>query len=259
MSFAVAERAPLSPLAPFRVAEKLGLVGAEAARIGLNSLDWGRTFAPPYLEARSAAAELHRSARALCDAHGLSIRVSGPIPRSPVIVVANHVTYLDPLVIAREVPVAALAKREVSEWPVVGASLKSLGVLFVSRGDAASGAAALRRMSRLLSRGVSVLNFAEGTTTRGDTVRAFHRGVFGLARLTRVPVVPVRLDYDREDCSWVGDDAFVPHYLALAARPRVEVRVRFGAPLVPDDFPSADSFARLCRFLILHELREKNA
>jgi 1-acyl-sn-glycerol-3-phosphate acyltransferase len=76
-----------------------------------------------------------------------------------------------------------------------------------------------------------VLNFPEGTTTDGRALLPFRRGVFGAARLAKVPIVPVAIDYESPSLAWVGDEDFLPHYLRTAARPRTAVRVAFGSPM----------------------------
>lgn len=186
---------------------------------------------PAATSAARRAARLQTACAALCDRHGIRVRVSGPVPRGPAILVANHLGYLDPLVLAGLVPCAPIAKREASGWPLIGRALGGLGVIFVERGRAESGARALRQARRVLAAGVSVLVFPEGTTTVGDRVLPFHRGAFGLARRLGVSVVPVAIAMPDAGCCWVGDDDFLPHYLRFAARASVTVDVRFGAPL----------------------------
>ena len=105
-------------------------------------------------------------------------------------------------------------------WPILGAGAAALGVLFVQRGDAWSGARALRSALRALESGVSVLGFPEGTTSRGDDVLPFRRGLFGMAQLADVPVVPIAIHYSTAELRWFGDTWFLPHYLRTAMRPR---------------------------------------
>jgi 1-acyl-sn-glycerol-3-phosphate acyltransferase len=176
-----------------------------------------------------------------------------------VIVVANHLSYLDPIVLGGELPCTAVAKREIEGWPVLGTHLRDLGVMFVDRDDPHSGASVLRQAARALDSGVAVLNFPEGTTTRGDSVLPFRRGIFGVALRLGVPVVPVRLDFEDRNLAWVGDATLVPHYLSTASKKTLRVRVRWGPHLCPDDFPTADSLARLTRFMIQHDLAESPA
>jgi 1-acyl-sn-glycerol-3-phosphate acyltransferase len=120
-------------------------------------------------------------------------------------------------------------------------------VVFVRRGDAWSGARALRHGLRALTAGVSVLGFPEGTTTYGDTVLPFKRGLFGLARLAGVPVVPIALRYSEPEVCWVGDEWFLPHYVRTAMRPITMVDITIGQPIAPTVTRCAEDLAFLAR------------
>jgi len=186
------------------------------------------------------AASLSRAFAHLAREHGLSIEVVGDVPRRPCVLVANHVSYLDPIALLALVPAHPISKGEVGRWPLIGAVARARGVLLVDRACAWSGARVLRRAVAALRAGASVLNFPEGTTTRGDQVLPFRRGIFGAAALAQVPIVPVALSYADPDSAWVGDETFVPHYLRTAGKERVEVRVAFGAPMWPERRAAAE-------------------
>lgn len=198
-------------------------------------------------------------AETMCSLHGVSVRTSGTIPRGPCLIVANHVGYLDPLAIGSVVPCVAIAKHEVSTWPLLGDALLRLGNLFVRRGDPGSGAAVLLRARACLARGVPVLTFPEGTTSMGDDVLPLRHGIFGLARLTGLPVVPVAVRPRPRETAWVGDQSFLPHYLRTAARKATQVHLAFGAVLPPHAAASARGLAALAREqlrALLHDLEE---
>jgi lyso-ornithine lipid O-acyltransferase len=130
-----------------------------------------------------------------------------------------------------------------------------MGVLFVERGDAFSGARTLLRARRALQAGVTVVNFPEGTNTTGDELLPFKRGMFGLARRMNVPVVPTALMYERREVAWVGDTPFVGHYLRTVGRWRsTRVRVVFGQPLRPDRFATPEALALAAREGVLAAL-----
>ncbi|MBK7156884.1 MAG: 1-acyl-sn-glycerol-3-phosphate acyltransferase [Sandaracinaceae bacterium] len=74
---------------------------------------------------------------------------------------------------------------------------------------------------------MSVLTFAEGTTTSGRGVLPFRRGIFGAARIARVPVVPMALRYEDPELPWVGSQSFLPHYLRTASKPVTHVHLHF--------------------------------
>ena len=205
---------------------------------------------------RSRAWALSRLSSAICASNGLRIAVSGPIPAGPVVLVANHVGYLDPLVLASIVPCVPVAKRELAGWPLIGRAARAHGVLFVNRGEVASGAAVLRGARRALRASLSVLNFPEGTTTHGDGVLPFRRGIFGLARLADVPVVPAALVLEDRALSWVGDELLLPHLARTLARREHAVHVRFGRAMTPRRYGSADDLAREARDVVEHLLGE---
>ena len=177
------------------------------------------------------AARLSFVAQQLCAVHGVRVHVSGSVPKVPAALVANHVSYLDPLAVLSCVPASAIATREVRDWPGVGATLDSLGVLFVDRDDGHSGARTIREAVSKLEADVSVLTFPEGTTTSGRGVLPFRRGVFGAARIAQVPVVPVALRYEDPQLPWVGSQLFLPHYLRTASKPMTNVHLHFFEPL----------------------------
>lgn len=204
-------------------------------------------------DAPARARALQRGTTEVCAIHDLAIAVHGKPPGGPCVVVANHVSYLDALVLTSLFPCAPIAKSEVAHWPLIGAAARRLGVTFVNRTSPLSGARALRRAQAALEAGVSVLNFPEGTTSDGSTVLPFRRGIFGLARIVGVPVVPVALRYASPDLAWFGGATFLPHYLRMAARRAPAVHVDIGTPIAIDWRP-ADDLARLARLRITRML-----
>jgi lyso-ornithine lipid O-acyltransferase len=202
---------------------------------------------------RARAALLHETCARVCELHGFSVEVEGVPPRGPCLLVANHLSYIDPLIVGSIQPCAPVAKAEIAGWPIVGAGAQALGVMFVRRGDAWSGARALRSSLRNLQAGVPVLGFPEGTTSHGDGVLPFYRGLFGMAARARVPIVPIAIRYDDPQAAWVGDAWFLPHYLRTAMRPQTRAYVRVGQPLAPTG--SANTLAETARTRVAALLR----
>jgi len=193
-------------------------------------------------QVRTPGAQLHQRARLLRDGcraalrlHGIEVEVEGVVPAGPVLLAANHVSWLDPLVVAASIPCRPVSKMDVRGWPVIGGLAGRLGVIFHARGDSASGQRVLREVEVALAKAMPVLNFPEGTTTDGADVLPFRKGLFGVAARLAVPVVPVALRYEPAGLAWTGDATFLPHYLRLAARGRSRVRLCFGAPLFSAD------------------------
>ncbi|HEX6242971.1 MAG TPA: lysophospholipid acyltransferase family protein [Polyangiales bacterium] len=241
---------------PFVHAQPLTRTYARAARVGAFALEsWSRLrLEDARGSAHERALQLSWLAENLCALHGVRARLRGSVPSGPCVLVANHLSYFDPVVLAAETPLVAIAKRDVADWPLVGEACRRLGVSFVVRGDGHSGARVLREASRALAAGVSVLVFPEGTTTRGEQVLPFKRGIFGVAQRARVPVIPVALRYDREDAAWVGDEAFLPHYVRGMAHVCTRVSVEYLPPLPRDRGQSANELAELARRSIARAL-----
>jgi lyso-ornithine lipid O-acyltransferase len=190
------------------------------------------------VEPQQQAARLGELCRMVCDLHRIQVEVVGQLPRSPAIVVANHLGYIDPVVLCALMSLSPIAKREIADWALVGVPLERLNVSFVRRGDARSGARVLLRALRALRAGVSVLNFPEGTTSRGGLL-PFHLGAFWLSRRSGVSVVPVAMDFEDMGMCWVDHEAFLPHYAKVWwARGSRRVRVSVGEPLQPEHYRS---------------------
>lgn len=187
---------------------------------------------------RSRATVLHQMAKLLLQLHSIEVVESGQLPAGVALVVSNHVSYLDPLVILARFPALPIAKEEVRRWPVIGPLCERSGVQFVARAQSTSGACVLRRMARTLRGGASILNFPEGTTTAGERVLPLKPACFGAARIARVPVVPVAIRWESQDLGWTGDASFLPHYLGVAARDRIRVRLSWGPVLAPSAWAS---------------------
>lgn len=201
-------------------------------------------------DSAGGAAALQQACLRICQDHDLKVQVRGDWPAPPFVVVCNHTSYLDPLVILSLTPCLPIAKQEVLRWPLIGPAVERAGVMFVKRGHVHSGARVLRAGLRALEDQTSILGFPEGTTTHGETVLPFFRGLFGLAKRAQVPIVPVRLDYDDRALTWVGDAGFVPHYLRWLKAPGSWARVTIGRPTYPEPDHDPAELARRARELV---------
>ena len=202
------------------------------------------------------AARLHAACAEIAEIHNLKLGIRGAWPTSPVVIVANHISYLDPIAIAAMLPCAPIAKSEVASWPVIGTAASELGVIFVKRDSMASRVSALRTALATLRAGVPVVNFPEGTTTNGTQLLPFQRGIFGLARLAGVQILPVAVRCARE-LAWHGNAPFVPHYMSMARLPAPELRLDLGQPIDPAYFGSDEEVAALAHHRIAYMLRDQ--
>ena len=214
----------------------------------------GEVRMAPVREPAQAAERLSRALATLARAHDLEVQVRGELPSGPALIVANHVSYVDPIAILSRCPAVPVAKGDVAGWPIIGGCARGLGVLFVQRAQPMARVRALRRVHALLASGVSVLNFPEGTTTRGSHVAPFWRGTFGIAQRLGVPVIPVALRYRDPELAWFGRATFLPHYWRTVRRPRVEVVLRFGSAMHPRTGEPPEAMAARARGTISYIL-----
>ncbi|GGT01428.1 lysophospholipid acyltransferase family protein [Nonomuraea spiralis] len=152
------------------------------------------------------------------------------------LVVANHVSWLDPLVIAAALPSRPLAKREIAGWPVVRTLAAGSGALFIDRERLSALPSAVATVAGALRAGDTVVAFPEGTTWCGLGMGVFRPAVFQAAIDAGAVVRPATLRY-REDgltstrASYVGEDSLLASVLRVAATRRLAVEVRLLAPL----------------------------
>ena len=159
-----------------------------------------------------------------------------------VIVVANHASYLDGLVLASVLPrpVAFVAKRELRDNAFARIFLERLGCLFVERFDRARGAENARQLTERLGSGDSLAIFPEGTLHRMPGLLPFHLGGFLAAVQAGVPVVPVTLRGTR---SILRDRSLFPR--------RGRIRVHVSEPLSPAHAGDADNASDWDRAIVL--------
>jgi len=148
--------------------------------------------------------------------------------------VMNHRSALDILITIGSIDAAHVSRADLAKWPFVGRIARSVGTLFVERGNRMSGVAVLHAMARAIERGIGVIVFAEGTTYEGDEVRPFRRGAFSIAQRTGAEIVPVGIAYGGEGASF-GDESFVEHMRRVAGTPRVPVGLVAGEPMGETD------------------------
>jgi 1-acyl-sn-glycerol-3-phosphate acyltransferase len=126
---------------------------------------------------------------------GAPIRVRGlrNLPAGPALCVSNHASYLDGLVLTAALPAhyTFVVQDGAARWPLVGWVIRRMGVVFVNRSRARSGAVQTRALLKRLRSGESLAMFPEGTFKEAPGLLGFKDGAFMLAAKADVPVTPV--------------------------------------------------------------------
>jgi 1-acyl-sn-glycerol-3-phosphate acyltransferase len=184
----------------------------------------------------SAAWRVNRlAARMILKVAGTAFSVHGleNLPRASCVLVANHASYLDGVVLLAALPThfSFVAKREFLTQPVARVYLRALGALFVERFDTQQSVEDARRLADTVKAGTSVGFFPEGTFSRRAGLGPFRLGAFATATAAQVAVLPVAICGTR---SLLRDGQWLPR--------RGTVTVTIGIPVYPPE-STADAFA----------------
>ncbi len=135
----------------------------------------------------------------ICFVCGIRLTKQGVVQESPVMIVANHVTWLDIAVIHRFKLLGYVAKKEIAKWPVIGWVAKSGESLFIDRGEISSRKSVIEGIQRRFSQKRSIAVFPEGRATDGKKLYTFHRQLIHAAVESNTPVQAVAIKYIKKD------------------------------------------------------------
>lgn len=165
----------------------------------------------------------------------IRVRQEGPLPKSNELIIANHRSYIDPVIILRDCLSSVVAKAEVGAWPVIGWGVKVSHVVLVKRESTTSRRNTRSSVKEWLESGFSLIIFPEGTTHAGPGILPLKPGMFHMVAKDGFKVVPVAISYRDPQDAWVGDDTFIRHFIQCFGKPQTEVRIRYGEPIEGTD------------------------
>jgi 1-acyl-sn-glycerol-3-phosphate acyltransferase len=218
---------------PCRVAGRLFWFGGEVLFSWFDFL-FRCVFCPKPSRRRARALWLQRICRRVIRIFNLQIQVAGEIP-SRGLLVSNHVSYVDILVLSSLTPAIFVAKREVKSWPVMGLLAQMGGTLFIDRQRRTHVGEVNDDIETALADGALVIIFPEGTSSDGRTVLPFKSSLLEPAAQQKHPLAVGRLHYALENgdddaaVGYWGDAVFFPHLLNLLSQKKVRAVVRFAA------------------------------
>jgi len=173
---------------------------------------------------------------------GLGIRYSVMgTPPARGLVVCNHLSYLDVLILSAAMPCFFVAKIEIGGWPLFGKAARNVGTIFLDRSSQDSAMSVAEQMTERFKLPIPVLLFPEGTSTDGSQVLRFHSRLIDPATSTGTPITTVAIRYVIEDGTpeqelcWFGDASFTPHLLKVLGMAGFSAMVRFGQTRVYND------------------------
>jgi 1-acyl-sn-glycerol-3-phosphate acyltransferase len=139
----------------------------------------------------------HIAARAFFRLAGIPLRVldAEHLPAGPCVVVANHASYLDGVVLKAALPArfSFVIKKEVARVPLAGSVLRRIGSEFVDRFNRHAGGMDARRLFKAAETGQALAFFPEGTFLAQPGLGKFHTGAFAIAARAELPIVPIAI------------------------------------------------------------------
>lgn len=169
---------------------------------------------------------------------GVELVVRGTPPaRGPVLLVANHVSWLDILVINAAQPARFVSKADVKHWPVLGALITGVGTLYIERESRRDAMRVVHQMAERLRAHDTIAVFPEGTTGDGRTLLPFHANLFQAAISANAPVLPVALAFvdgasgQRSDAPlFIGDTSLLASLWSTLRASGLQAVVHYGEP-----------------------------
>jgi 1-acyl-sn-glycerol-3-phosphate acyltransferase len=187
------------------------------------------------------------SSRLVLGALDIRYRIDGQPPTHG-LVVCNHLSYLDILILSAAMPCFFVAKMEIGGWPIFGKAARSNGTIFLDRTSRASANSVAKQIMERLKLPIPVLLFPEGTSSDGSQVLRFHTRLIEPAIAAKAPITAASVRYVFEDSTperelcWYGDALFLTHLMKALGTTGFSARVRFGEPHVyPDRRMAADA------------------
>lgn len=175
---------------------------------------------------------LQRSSRRVLRVLAVEIESTGPCPHDGLLV-SNHLSYLDILVLSTLTPAVFVSKSEVRHWPVFGWFARMAGTIFLHRTRRADVVRISEEIATVLRGGHLVVLFPEGTSSDGREVLPFRSSLLepinGQERLLSVDCISYAVadgSAENDVCYW-GDMTFFPHLVKLMTKEKIRARVRF--------------------------------
>ena len=178
---------------------------------------------------------LQRASRRLLKIFGTTPEAFGTLPTTGLLV-CNHLSYVDILVLSSLTPALFVAKSEVKSWPVFGWFARLAGTVFANREKRTQAGQTADEIEVALRSGVLVILFPEGTSSDGQSVLPFKSSLLAPAARQTHPLHAACINYELADgnvggdvCYW-GEMTLLPHLINLLSKRRVHSYVHF-APL----------------------------
>lgn len=181
--------------------------------------------------------------RSLAAIVGMRVHIKGKPPQPPFFLVANHLSYIDIILLAGQLECTFIAKNEIAEWPGMGWLASGIGTIFIDRKNFQDIPRVISLIDETLAKGLGVILFPEGTSTMGETIKPFSPALLEPAARAAYPVSYAAIRYTtpsneppaHASVCWWGDLEFVPHFLKLLMVSHFDATIVFGEEAIQAD------------------------
>ncbi|VVE63668.1 glycerol acyltransferase [Pandoraea anapnoica] len=177
----------------------------------------------------------------LCGMH-LEVEQHAPVPEGGVMLLCNHVSWIDIFALNAWQPVRFVAKAEIRHWPLVGWLCVQTRTIFLQRERRADARRIMHYLADCLRDGDVITVFPEGTTTDGRSLLPFHANLLQAPVTTGKPVQPLCLFYTDAASgrhtmapAYIGETSLIESIDMILRAPPMTVRLSIGAPQYPQD------------------------
>jgi 1-acyl-sn-glycerol-3-phosphate acyltransferase len=189
----------------------------------------------PTLSDEQQARAVEVWARGMLAIMGIEVRVKGHPAMGPVLMAANHISWLDILVMHAACHCRFVAKSEIRSWPLLGVLTTGGGSLYIERGSRNDAMRVVHQMAESLRQGQVLAAFPEGRTGDGITVLPFHANLLQAAITAEAPIQPIALQFFDAQTQEVSlapcyrdDDTLISSLWRTLCAPPLLAQVRYG-------------------------------
>jgi 1-acyl-sn-glycerol-3-phosphate acyltransferase len=195
-------------------------------------------FRFPNLSPAEREARVEAWAKEMLRLLGIDLAVHGTPPRQgPLLLVANHISWLDILVMHAARHCRFVSKADVKHWPLIGPLATAAGTLYIERESRRDALRVVHHMAERLQAGDVLAVFPEGTTSDGVHLLPFHANLIQAAISADAPVLPLALRFAESRSGetslapcYIGDDTLLGSIWRTLTAPGITAVVRYGAP-----------------------------
>jgi lyso-ornithine lipid O-acyltransferase len=176
-------------------------------------------------------------------------------------IISNHLSYLDVFIFCSVAPASYVTSIEMKNTPILGQASQAAACLFTERRNRNNADGEIKQIIDGLQNKLNVFVFPEATSTNGEQVIMFRKGMFSAPIAAKKEILPLTINYkvlsgsevslkNRDDVFWYGDQTFFPHFIKYILEDHVDVEITVHDPVMPEADHCPMELANHCHGII---------